>query len=171
MAGSPAERLARALLDEGIPVFVGLDGAAVGHLPNELEARALSACPLFIDGADPESQLAGPWIMTLGRDAERIGRAASLAAVHPTLCVFWCAETDEAAMVRHLRRLILVQLPSGEAVHLRHADPRVMSIVAMSLRGENATRLFGPARTLIMWDEAPGSIVTVTLSTEASIDG
>ncbi|MFF8798965.1 MULTISPECIES: DUF4123 domain-containing protein [unclassified Methylobacterium] len=109
--------------------------------------------------------------MTLGRDAERIGRAAALAAAHPTLCVFWYAETDEAAMVRHLRRLNLVRLPSGEAVHLRHADPRVMSIVAMSLRGENATRLFGPAQTLIMWGEAPGSIATVTLDTEASVDG
>ncbi|CAO4176767.1 hypothetical protein CLBKND_02877 [Methylorubrum aminovorans] len=169
-ADSPAERLARALLDEGTPVFVGLDGAAVDHLPSELDERALSARPLFIEGADPESQLAGPWLMALDRDADRIGRAASLAAAHPTLCVFWCAEANETAMVRHLRTLNLMRLPSGEAVHFRHADPRVMSVVAMSLRGQNATRLFGPARALIMWGEAPGSIATVTLSTEDSVD-
>ena len=37
----------------------------------------------------------------------------------------------------------------------------------MSLQGDNATRLFGPAHALVMWGEAPGSIATVTLKSEA----
>ena len=61
--------------------------------------------------------------MSLGRDPERIRRAASLAEAHPFLYVFWCAQADEAAMMRNLRKLNMIRLPSGETVHFRHAAP------------------------------------------------
>lgn len=158
-----AEALRQALSKMPRPLFAVLDGGLFDDLPGELTRKNIACRSLFLDHADKDIELAGPWLVALA-DEEALTHVTDLALAQPC-AVFWSCPDGDIALWRHLRTIneILIpaetaagedigEKPSGEfrRVLFRHWDPNVFASVLPLLSDAQFARVFGPAEMILM---------------------
>lgn len=158
-----AEALRQALGKMPRPLFAVLDGGLFDDLPGDLTRKNIACRSLFLDHADKDIELAGPWLVALVDD-EALEHVTDLALAKPC-AVFWSCPGGDMALWRHLRSIneILIPAetasgvtigskPSGEfrRVLFRHWDPNVLTQTVPALERSQFLRLLGPAIQIIL---------------------
>lgn len=174
-----AEALRQALGKMPRPLFAVLDGGLFDDLPGDLTRKNIACRSLFLDHADKDIELAGPWLVALA-DEEALNHVTDLALVKPC-AVFWSCPGGDMTLWRHLRTIneILIPAeaaagetipsePSGEfrRVLFRHWDPNVFASVLPLLSGEQFARAFGPAEVILMNAPDYGGLKRATKRTD-----
>jgi len=158
------------------PIFATMEGAHFDNLPSDLTRKGIRHRSLF-RGANPQSELSGPWFVELtNEDAETY--VASLTAEKPC-AVFWSCPDGEDKLFNHLRSLNEVlypksALPENTAskradsakdyarVLFRHWDPAVLGSFLPLLYRPQYSRVLGPAREVVMYTPDYGGIIRGT---------
>ena len=166
------------------PLFAVVDGAQFDDLPAALFDGAFVARPLYKpQPSRPAAHIiTAPHLVALReRDEKRDGRTfeATLQALLSVLdnkpaAVFWqCSEGFET-LYQHLRTVGRIMIPSADVpgpeaqtrmdegqshsmVAFRHADANVMSQTIRAMTEREASRLFGPAQTILFEPDAEWS--------------
>lgn len=174
-----AEALRQALGKMPRPLFAVLDGGLFDDLPGDLTRKNVSCRSLFLDHADKDIELAGPWLVAFA-DEEALNHVTDLALAQPC-AVFWSCPTGDVALWRHLRTINEILIPaetasgetsSGEAsgefrrVLFRHWDPNVFASVLPLLSGAQFARVFGPAEVILMNAPDYGGLKRATKRTD-----
>ncbi|MEW9310642.1 DUF4123 domain-containing protein [Labrys neptuniae] len=174
-----AEALRQALGKMPRPLFAVLDGGLFDDLPGDLTRKNIACRSLFLDHADKDIELAGPWLVALVDD-DTLNHVADLALAKPC-AVFWSCPGGDMALWRHLRTIneILIpaetasgegigERPSGEfrRVLFRHWDPNVFASVLPLLSGAQFARVFGPAEVILMNAPDYGGLKRATKRTD-----
>lgn len=73
--------------------------------------------------------------------------------------VFLTCPLDFAAVRKHLRRFLLVNLPNGRRAYFRFYDPRVLRAFLPTLNAQETTDFFGPIGCYLMEDESAQRVV------------
>ena len=137
-----------------------LDGALFDDLGAWFDHAGLQAEPLFRAEDDPEAALAGPWAVPLDHPAQDRALISMMGEARAPVVLCW--HGDAAALVRHLRRTTLIEIPDEtlwdmdgqtpmETVIFRFWDPAVLAAAWDVLTPEQQRRLF-PGRTLALVD-------------------
>lgn len=71
--------------------------------------------------------------------------------------VWALADVPFAALRRHLRRFVKVELPGEGAALFRFYDPRVLAVYLSSAAPGDVARFFGPVRVFVGRDRATGA--------------
>lgn len=150
------------------PAFMVVDGARFEDVAARLKTMGLFGRALFLEQADANIELAGPWLVRIDDDG-----AASDAVVLATESgggVFWYCPAGETALFHHLRTLNLVRIPfqsagggpaqSGDpdtmTALFRHWDPEVLGLVLPLLVPVQFARVLGDAVGIVF--SGPGTV-------------
>ena len=147
------------------PIFAAMDGAHFDDIQSEMGRKNIPCKSLFL-GAGRETELNGPWLVSLlDEDSEQY--VASIAAERPC-AVFWSCPDGEDALYRHLRSLNEVLIPKSALpkdttkpgviaakdyarVFFRHYDPNVLGELIPSINAAQFARFLGPAREVVWY--------------------
>ena len=147
------------------PIFAAMDGAHFDDIQSEMGHKNIPCRSLFF-GAGRETELNGPWLVSLlDEDSEQY--VASIAAERPC-AVFWSCPEGEDILYRHLRSLNEVLIPKSALpedvskaaiiaakdyarVLFRHYDPNVLGGVIPSINAAQFARILGPAREVVWY--------------------
>jgi hypothetical protein len=142
--------------DPEVRTFAVIDGAAQPDLLGLLfDAKADYAC-LIAGKLAPEVASVAPYIVALGPESAFLG--AVDAGWGRSEGIFVRTRADLAQTRRHLRTLLLTQLPDGRSVHFRFYDPRVLRTVVPLLEGEQKAQFFGAAVAEYLCENAAGGL-------------
>jgi len=146
------------------PIFAAMDGALFDDLPGDLTRKGVFCRSLFL-GADRETELNGPWLVSITND-EVEAYLAKLASEQPC-AVFWSCPEGERALWHHLRTINEILIPKSASsnpggadpynntsdsirVTFRHWDPNVLANTIPALTPIQLSRLFGPAKEIVL---------------------
>ncbi|MFC2253948.1 DUF4123 domain-containing protein [Labrys portucalensis] len=153
-----SETLRQALDKMPRPLFAVLDGGLFDDLPGDLSSKNIVCRSLFLDHADKDIELAGPWLVPLADD-EALGHVVGLAITQPC-AVFWSCPDGDMALWHHLRTINEILIPAEAAagkvitaklsgnfkrVLFRHWDPNVLAQTLPAFDLMQFQRLLGPA--------------------------
>ena len=139
------ELLQRAIFGQGRPAFAVLDGAGIDDLPALLQQHAPEAMCLFSGDLDPMLAAAAPYLVPL-----RSGSSLTQLALrdgwnsHWGIVLVTDADTSMLALRSHLRRILRVSAPGGQAMLFRFYDPRAFRTVVPTFDEQQHKVFFGP---------------------------
>lgn len=131
--------------DPNRKVYAVLDGCQIEDLPTWLKSSQVICACLFDGPLDPMLEAAAPQIVMLSPDQpvtevilrEGWNRQWGVILLTP-------AQIDINALRRHLRSILMVNLPGGRNAVFRFYDPRAFKSVLPHLSQLQLSALFGP---------------------------
>lgn len=160
------------------PIYAVVDGASYDNLPEILWRGDFKSKSLYLDRGDndPEQIVTAPHLVVLDEMPFEAGRRSStetLAALFDALgstsgVVFWHGLKSAEHLFKHLRGLNVIHIPidalaTDDQAHIaetsvpvlfRHADANALAQVITSVNVDEASRLMGPASTLVCQPDA-----------------
>lgn len=152
------QRLAAYFAGEGVPLFAILDGARDRTISRMVRTSGFEHQSLYEGEAGEELAPFGPYLVTLPDD--------------PTVLEPWFAKTwgksfgvllasrePFAAVRRHLRRFLKVEMEDGREVYFRYYDPRVLRRFLPTCTYEEWMQFFGVIESYFMESEDGTSVL------------
>lgn len=157
------EQLQRAVFATEHPVFAVLDGALIDNLPARLRQAAPEALCLFSGDLDPMLAAAAPYLVPLhkGSAATRLALSDGWNA-HWGIVLVADPGIDMHAMRAHLRRILRVRAPGGDAMLFRFYDPRAFRTVVPTFDAQQYKAFFGPIQGCYVENRAGDSALHFT---------
>ncbi|SDS52411.1 protein of unknown function [Halopseudomonas sabulinigri] len=140
-----------------LPTVLILDGVSLSDLPKKLYDWVDQPVfePLYLETAQAPLVDVSPCIVAIeGQDDPVLNQYLTLVDEDCGYLLFSRAAWE--VQVRHLRWLTQVQMPSGETVLLRLADPAVFSSLLSCATTDQRAALLGPFERMVMPDKLSG---------------
>ncbi len=142
-------------------VFIVLDGAKAPNLLEQLETTQPEYCCLYRGELIPELAEAVPYLIRLEQGTEFLQWV--LSGIGKQWGIFAVAKANLQTMCQHFRRLLTVELPSGQTVAFRFYDPQVWRIFLPTCEEEEWRVVFGPVlRYYVEIEGKPPSLLQFT---------
>jgi len=128
-------------------LYAVLDSADAPEVHEFLVADDVTVQPLYSPGADPTLELVAPYVVPINEELLSRLRADVWRDE-------WGLLVDTriplTTLVRHLRRLLLVDHPSGQTMLFRMYDPRVLRRFLPRCDADELAHVFGPVDAYIL---------------------
>jgi len=129
-------------------------------LADDVEARAL-----FEDRKHPDLHTAAPYLV---KPDAAIADWMRKTIWNSPWGIFIEAKTTFGELRRHLRRIMMVEGPDGEALFFRFYDPRVLPTFLTTATAAQLVEFFGPVTAYIVRTASPEAFVRYSLGDAAA---
>lgn len=131
------------------PLFALLDAAQEPKLVGLLDEHHVEHESLYEGQKAVEYQDYAPYLVRLPRDSSFLELIVERGWGH-NWGAFLTSDQPFAAVRKHFRRFLMVELPDGKKVYFRFYDPRVLRVFLSTLNEKETAEFFGPIDTLLM---------------------
>ncbi|MFV3074852.1 DUF4123 domain-containing protein [Niveispirillum fermenti] len=128
--------------------FAVVDGAACPDLAERLDRHGTRHACLYLERLHPEVAAAAPHLVAL-EPGDGFTDWLLSGGWGRAWCIFAQADASLPLLRRHFRRFLMVTLADGRIMRFRFYDPRVLQAFLPTCSPTDATRLFGPLRSLM----------------------
>jgi len=132
-------------------LYAILDSADAPEVHEFLVADDVAAQPLYSPGAEPTLELVAPYVVPVNEELLTRLRAD---VWRDDWGLLVDARIPISSLVRHLRRLLLVDHPAGQTVYFRLYDPRVLRRFLPCCDAAELAHVFGPVDAYIVPDNS-----------------
>jgi hypothetical protein len=138
--------------DEDLNVFAVLDGASIQGLLDKLYGLSPDFYCLFRGELEPDMAEVAPYLVKLDEDSD-FTRWVIKEGWGNHWGIFAVTDRDTRAMRRHFRAFLNVYDESGNPLHFRYYDPRVLRTFLPTCNSDELKTIFGSVSSYLVEGE------------------